>query len=107
MAHIGNLYELFMSSLEVALTPFDPGEQQALVVIFLAQVSDQVLAHHPAKRVLELHGLDKQVMLGIEFRRAHGRFEIEAEPFLNAAHAGALGEIEEKNQIEDDRRRQD
>src|ERR1039458_1893867 len=63
------------------------------VVVFLAQVGDQVLAHHPAKSILELHGLDEQVVLGVKLRGAHGRLEVEAEPFLNAAHPGALRQI--------------
>src|SRR5579862_7660443 len=65
------------------------------VVVFLAEVSNEILAHHPAQRVFQFHRLDKEVVLGVQFRRAHGRLEIEAEPFLNAAHSGALGEIEE------------
>jgi hypothetical protein len=53
------------------LDAFGPGEQQGSIVVFLAQMGDQVLAHHPAQRVLQLHRLDKQVMLGIKLRRAH------------------------------------
>src|SRR5580692_8579186 len=107
MAYIWNLYEIFMPSRGPLRTLLAPGEQQGSIVVFLAQMGDQVLAHHPAQRVLQLHRLDKQVVLGIKLRRAHGRFEIEAQPFLDAAHSGALGQIEEENQIKYDRRRQD
>src|SRR3979490_3167555 len=100
MAYIRNLYEIFMPLPGANQDAFGTREHPALIVVFLPQVSDQIFAHHPAKRVLQLHRLDTQVVLRIEFRRAHGRFEIEAKPFLNAAHAGALGEIEEENQIE-------
>src|SRR2546422_4907741 len=70
-------------------------------------MGDKVFAHQPAEGVLQLHGLDEEVMLGIEVRRAHGRFEIEAEPFLNAVQAGALCEVEEKHQVENDGRGED
>ena len=36
------------------------------VVVFEAKVGDEVGAHDVAQCVLELHGLDKQIMLGIE-----------------------------------------
>src|SRR2546429_9398792 len=42
------------------------------VVVFGAEVGDQVFAHHPAQRVLQLHQLNEQIVLGIELRRAHG-----------------------------------
>ncbi len=39
-------------------------------------------------------------MLWIKLGGAHRRFEVETQPFLNAAHPGALRQIEEQNQIE-------
>src|SRR5947208_8503025 len=42
------------------------------VVVFGAEVGDRVFAHHPAQRVLQLHQLNEQIVLGIELRRAHG-----------------------------------
>ena len=77
---------------------------EKLVVIFLAEVGDHFFAHHPAQSIFEFHGLDEKVVLGVKRRRTHGRFEIEAEPFLDAVHAGALREIEEENEIENQRR---
>src|SRR5258707_13704295 len=65
---------------------------------------NQVLAHHPAQCVLELHGLDEQIMLRVEAGSTHRRLEVKTKPFLNTAHAGALGQIEEKNEIENDGR---
>src|SRR5271163_2683944 len=82
----------------------------ASVVIFQAKVSDELLAHHMAKGVLQLHRLNEQVMLGIKPGRSHRRFEVEAEPLLNpeAAKPGRpLGEIEEKHQVKRDRRCED
>ena len=38
----------------------------ASVVVLEAEVGDQVVAHDVAERVLELHGLDEQIVLGIE-----------------------------------------
>src|SRR6266404_1074668 len=48
------------------------------VVILLPQVRDQVLPHHPAQGVLQLHQLNEQIMLRIQVRRGHRRLEIEA-----------------------------
>src|SRR6266849_8732023 len=76
------------------------------VVILLPQVRDQVLAHHPAQRVLQFHQLNEQIMLGIQVRRGHRRLEIETQPLLNPAHPRALRQIQEQNQIEHDGRRQ-
>src|SRR5579862_3192748 len=42
-----------------------------LVVILEAEVRDQLLALHPAKRILQLHGLDEDVMLRVESRGRH------------------------------------
>src|ERR1043166_7699009 len=78
-----------------------------LVVVFLAEVGDQVFAHHPAQGVLEFHGLDEQVVLGIEFGAGHGRLEVETQPLLDAAEAGALRKVEEYHQVEHDRSGQD
>ncbi len=39
---------------------------QPLVVVLEAEVRDQVLAHDVAQRVLQLHRLDEQIVLGIE-----------------------------------------
>src|SRR5438874_11016907 len=60
--------------------------------------------------VLELHELDEEVVLGIEAGSGHRRLEIKAEPFLDAAATqfwGALCEVEEEHQVEDERRGQD
>ena len=46
-------------------------------------------------------------MLGIEPRRGHRRFEVEAQPLLDALHAGALGEVEKQHQVEYERRGED
>ena len=37
-----------------------------LVVVFEAEVGDQVFAHDVAQGVLELHRLDEEIVLGIE-----------------------------------------
>jgi hypothetical protein len=75
---------------EESLFVIDVMKSAESVVIFRAEVSNQLFAHHPPQRIFQLHELDEKVVLGIELRRAHGRFEVKAEPFLNAAHAGAL-----------------
>src|SRR5271157_2455003 len=74
---------------------FDP-----LVVILEAKVRDQILSSHPAQRILQLHELDENVVLGIQAGRRHRTFEIEGEPLLNAFHSRALREIEKQHQVE-------
>src|SRR5260221_11751548 len=68
---------------------------------------DQLLSHHPPERVLELHALDEEIMLRIELLRGHRALEVEAQPFLNASEASALGEVHEQRKVEHDRRRED
>ena len=48
------------------------------VVILQPQVRDHLFALQVAQRVLQLHRLDEQVMLGIQPGRRHRRFEVEA-----------------------------
>src|SRR5215469_10389514 len=67
---------------------------------------DQLFALQMPQRVLQLHQLDEQVMLGVQARNRHRRFEIEAEPLLNADSLqlrATLCEIEEQDQVENDR----
>src|ERR1700690_1370686 len=66
-----------------------------LIIVFGAKMGNQFLAHHPTQRVLQFHGLNEQIVLGIKFRRAHRRLEIKAQPFLNPAHPRALRQVEE------------
>src|SRR5258708_10252558 len=75
-----------------------------LIVILLAEVGDEILAFHPPKRVLQLHGMNAEVMLGIEPRRGHRGLKVKAEPLLNAAHAGTLCQIHEQDEIKHDGR---
>src|ERR1051326_5590203 len=49
----------------------------ALIVIFQSEVRDEIFSSHPAERVLQLHELDENVVLGIDFGRVHGRFKVE------------------------------
>src|ERR1035438_6474290 len=70
------------------------------VVILLAQVRDQIFAAHPPEGIFQLHELDEDIVLGIQARSVHGRFEVKREPFLNAAHAGTLRQIHEQNEVE-------
>src|SRR4051794_4415518 len=80
------------------------------VVILETEVSDELLAFEVTQRVLQLHGLDEQIVLGIQARLRHRGFQIKTEPLLyaNAAQLfAALRQVEEQDQIEHDRRRQD
>jgi len=85
----------------------NPGRSEtstSSIIIPLAEVGDQVFAHHPTQSVFEFHRLDEEVVLGIKLGRAHGRLEIKAESLLNAAHPRALGEIEKEHKVENDGR---
>src|SRR6185437_8996497 len=80
------------------------------VVVLEAEVGDHLFAHDVAQGVLQLHGLDEQVVLGVEAGGGDGALEIEREPLLDAEAAergGALGKIGEQDQVEDDGRGQD
>src|SRR6185437_3195746 len=68
------------------------------VVIFQSQVRDHLLTAQVAQRVLKLHGLDEEIMFGIETWSSHRRFEVKAQPFLDADSLQlrrALGEVKE------------
>ena len=65
---------------------------------------DLLFAHHPAKGVLELRLLDEEVVLRVHSGSVLRALEVEGEPFLDALHAGALGEVEEKSEIKNERR---
>src|SRR5438270_5943125 len=76
----------------------------ASVVIFEAEVRDEVFAAKVSERVLEFHQLDEDVVFGVESGRGHRRLEVEGEPLLYAAQTGALREVEEEREVEDDGR---
>src|SRR5450759_32499 len=50
---------------------------QRLIVIFQAQMRDQILTTHPTQGILQLHQLDKDVVLGVNLGGMHGPLEIE------------------------------
>src|SRR6516165_8177119 len=69
-----------------------------LVVVFEAEVGDEVGAHDVAERVLELHRLDEEMVLGVESFTRLRRLQIEAEPLLDAdglERWRAFGQVEE------------
>src|SRR5215471_12409020 len=78
---------------------------QRLIVIFQTQMGDQILAPHPAQRILQFHELDKDVVLGINLRGVHGRLEVKRQPFLHPAHAGPLRQVHQQHDIQHQRRR--
>src|SRR6266566_1451172 len=77
-----------------------------LVVVFTAQMRDELFALEISERVLQLHELNEQIVLRVQLRRVHGALEIERQPLLDARHLRALGEIHEQRDVENDRRRQ-
>src|SRR5687768_10255958 len=76
-----------------------PPVAPASVVILQAEVRDEVFAAEVAERVLELHQLDEDVVLGVEAGRGHRRLEVEGEPLLRALHPDALREVEEEREV--------
>src|SRR5262245_28343282 len=78
-------------------------EARLSVVILVAQVRDEVLAHHPAERILELHALNEEIVLRVEPFRGHRALEVKAEPLLHSTEARSLREIHEQREVEDQR----
>src|SRR5688572_13318029 len=72
------------------------GRRSGSVVVFAAQVRDEFFTAHVPQRVLQLHELDKEVVLRVELRHVHRALEVKREPLLNAFEAGALGQIQEQ-----------
>ena len=70
-----------------------------LLVVLQAEVRDLLFAHHPAQGVLELRLLDEEVVLRVHSGSVLGTLEVEGQPFLDALHAGSLGEVEEKSEV--------
>src|SRR5580704_4177739 len=73
------------------------------VVVLEAEMGDEFFALNVTECVLELHRLDEEVVFGVKAGRGLWRFEVEAEPLLNAEvlkFRGALREIEEEDEIE-------
>src|SRR5882724_2569681 len=75
-----------------------------LVVVLTAQVRNELLTFEVAECVLQLHELNEEVVLGIETGRVHRALEVERQPFLDAVHVRALGQVHEQGDVEDDRR---
>src|SRR5436190_5386817 len=84
--------------------PMSAGWTSRLIVVLPAKVSDEFLTLEIAQRVLQLHQLDEEIVFGIEAGRVHGALEVERQPLLNPVHARPLREIEEKRDVEHDRR---
>src|SRR4051794_4501984 len=71
---------------------------------------DQLFATQMTQRVLQLHQLDKQIMLRIKSRWRDRRLEVEAQPLLDSESLqlrAALCQIHEQHQVENQWRRQD
>src|SRR3569623_1279416 len=78
-----------------------------LVVVLGAEVGDEVITLRVAERDLQLHELDEQVVLRVQAFLRHRRLPVEAQPLLDARHAGAVREVHEQREVEDARRRED
>src|SRR5258708_39946746 len=78
-----------------------------LVVVLEAQVRDELFPPQMAERVLELHELDEEVVLGVEAGGVHRALEVEGEPFLDAAHPRPPREVEEEGEVQHERGGQD
>src|SRR5580700_9553193 len=67
---------------------------------------DQFLSFQVPERVLQLHQLNKQIMLWVQSRCAHGGLEVEAQPFLDSdspQFGSALRQVKEEHQIQNQR----
>src|SRR5882672_3318341 len=72
------------------------------VVVFDSEVGDQLFAAQVAKGVLQLHQLNKEIMLGIQTRREHRAFKVKRQPLLDPVHSTALRQVQKKRQVQDD-----
>ncbi len=70
-----------------------------LLIVLQAEVRDLLFAHHPAQGVLELRLLDEEVVLRVHRGSVLGTLEVEGQPFLDALHAGSLGEVKKKSEV--------
>ncbi len=77
------------------------------IVIFQAEVRDQILPHQMAKRILQFHQLNKNIMFRIKVRRGLRRLEIERQPFLHTLHTCSMGQVHKQRKVEHQRRRKD
>src|SRR5450631_253474 len=77
----------------------------ALVVVEPRMIQD-LFPNQDPERIRQLQVLDEEVVLGLQVRPRHGRLEVEGQPLLDAGEARALGQVEEEEQIQDDRRRE-
>src|ERR687893_2180610 len=78
-----------------------------LLVVVEAEVGYEVLALYGAQGVLQLHQLDKEVVLGVELGQHHRAIEVEREPLLDAPHPRAPREVQKERQVEDQGGRED
>src|SRR5580698_2890334 len=62
-----------------------PPTAGASIVVFQPQMRNQIRAHDVPQRILQLHRLNKQIVLRIEPRRRLRRLQIKAQPLLNPA----------------------
>jgi hypothetical protein len=53
-----------------------------LAVVVEAEVGDEAFAHDVAERVFQFHGLDEEVVLGVDAVSTARGFEVEAQPLL-------------------------
>ncbi len=64
---------------------------------------DLFFSHEVTQGVLQFHGLDKKVVLGVQVRRTLRALEIKRKPLLDAPHFSPLSKVHEQEQIQDQR----
>jgi hypothetical protein len=74
-------------------------EKETLVVIFESQMCDELFAAEMTERVLKLHQLDENIVLGVETGGRLRGFEIERQPFLDTFHSGPLSKIQKQREV--------
>src|SRR5437773_936905 len=85
-------------------------ESARLIVVLQAKVCDQLFPVQVAQRVLQLHGLNEQIMFRTESGSRHRRLKIETEPLLDSDAAelvAALRQVHKQRQVENNGCRQD
>src|SRR4051812_35488454 len=88
-------------------TPAVSGLGGGLVVVLAGGGGGCLFAPDPAPGVLQLCQLDEDVVLGVQAGRRLRALVVEAQPLLDAAQPGALGEVAEQDQVEREWRGED
>src|ERR671919_1892253 len=82
-------------------------ERKIIPVVVQAEVGDEFLTGDRTQRVLQLGGLDEEIVFDGQTLEGHRALEIEAQPLLDAAPFEPASQVEEERDVQHQRRRED